>query len=63
MKQATHGQKVRDNYDEVHEVRGQIGTTVYLTDGSWIHRTKCWLLDARGRVDDAHSDSDPASSS
>lgn len=45
MTKLRRGDKVKDRYGKVSEVRGQIGSTVYLADGNWIHRTKCWKLE------------------
>lgn len=50
MTRVKRGEKVRDRCGRTHEARGQIGNTVYLVDGTWIHRSNCWRLDARGRV-------------
>jgi len=33
--------KVKDFYGNIHTVSEQRGTTLYLTDGTWIHQNKC----------------------
>ena len=38
------GDKIRDNHGLVHEVYQQVYNTVYLVEGGWIHRTKCWPI-------------------
>ena len=41
------GEKVMDLYSSVHTVDRQEGNTVYLSDGTWIHRTKCYPVRAQ----------------
>ena len=61
MKQLKKGEKVRDRYGNVYTVRGQIGNMVYLETVpsdkitlqlAWIHRTKCFRLNAKGEVEE-----------
>jgi len=61
MKRLKKGEKVKDRYGNVYTVRGQVGDTVYLEvhpsdkvtlQRAWIHRTKCFRLNARGEVEE-----------
>jgi len=33
--------KVKDFYGKIHRVSRTEGNTLYLTDGTWIHQSKC----------------------
>ena len=44
------GEKVRDRYGVTHTAALQIGNTVYLDNGEWIHRSNCVRLDKWGEV-------------
>ncbi len=59
MRNIEHGEKVKDRYGNVYTASGQIGNTVYLEvhesdrvtlQRGWIHRAKCYLLDAKGEA-------------
>jgi len=44
MTKVKRGDKVIDRYGKVFGVRGQIGNTIYLENGEWIHAANCWKL-------------------